>query len=108
MKDWIRKLPHPHYGKFGGAYLDAVDDDPLDALFLEHDINCHKASLEPCKTLKKMAKAEADRILYEGLKKLERKDLKKIPAINPHFPFFHRAYAKLYRWGAMKAFKPRK
>lgn len=41
MKDWLRKFPHPTYGKAGGARKDVAirreELDPLDKLFYDHD-----------------------------------------------------------------------
>jgi hypothetical protein len=48
---------------------------------------------------------EADQRLYEGLKALSDKDFSKIKFFQPRPPFFQRWYARIYRWGALKAFK---
>jgi hypothetical protein len=112
------KMPHPSYGRCGGSDLVcSEDDDPIDSLdrlFQEHDMNfelidhlmfslwkdhfipmkcngCDFCGREVVEVRHKLRK-EADEVLYLGLKRLNPKKLS--------------WYGRLYRWGAMKVFKP--
>lgn len=86
-------MPTPGYKKCGGAKRDCSvkpPRDPMDILFEQHDMNLYLADqLSPVE--RKIARKEADRILYEGLKNL---DTSKISL-----------YGKLYRQVAMVVFK---
>jgi len=89
----FRNIPHPKYGKCGGAKLDCSPKPPkdeMDELFEDHDINLFQADQLP-KEERKSARKEADKILYEGLKKLDASKLN--------------WYGKLYRQMAMVVFR---
>lgn len=95
----FRWFPTPGYGRCGGADLDCADLDPMDVLFYQHDCALHMARTQD-------QVKEADQRLYEGLKAISKKDFDKIPFLKKSPPFFQRWYAQVYRWGALKAFKP--
>lgn len=93
IAEWFRKFPTPTYGKCGGAAKSCAPKKPkdeMDELFEQHDMNLYLADQLP-KEERKIARKEADKILYEGLKKL---DTSKISL-----------YGKLYRQVAMVVFK---
>lgn len=79
--------------------------DPMDKLFDTHDEDMAKTSEEADPWLRKALEAEADRKLREGLKGLKKADFEQIPTWRWKWPFFQRAYARLYRWCAVKAFE---
>jgi len=71
MFEWIRRLPHPGYGKCGSAARDCSTSKPrdwMDLAFEKHDQDLNIASKEPTKGLKKLARKGADRKLGETLR----------------------------------------
>lgn len=69
MKNWLRSLPHPTYGKAGGARKDVAirrdELDPLDQLFYDHDWG-----LDSCHTDEE--KREHDLKLHSALESFNR------------------------------------
>lgn len=107
MQNWMRKIPHPTYGNYGGRNKRCTGDscpapvDGMDALFCQHDLDLQEAEkferdiprlrekfpFKPEKFFKNRVKEmrkEADRVLGEGLK---------------HFkgPYARPVYGRMYR-----------
>lgn len=94
LADWFRKFPTPTYGKCGGAKKDCSPKRPkdeMDELFEQHDMNLYAADQLTTHFEQKAARKEADKILYEGLKKVNSKKLS--------------LYGRFYRQIAMVVFK---
>jgi len=87
------RLPHPGYGKCGGADKDCSPNPPIDEmdkLFYEHDMNLYSADQlpEPERT---QARKESDWLLHAGLKNLDSSKLS--------------LYGKIYRVMAIFVFR---
>lgn len=99
----------PGYGVCGGndpGHDCAVHDlDPLDQLFYKHDNDLDAARQLQEAVLITLAVKKADEDLEGGLAKLTDEDMDKIPFFIPHWPFFIRWWAMIYRREAMKVFK---
>lgn len=94
MFNWLRKIPHPHYGKCGGANRDCSPSGPIDEIdeaFDLHDDELHAASLLTDPIKQKTARQVADKSLYIRLRDADPKKLK--------------WRGRLYRRLAMVAFK---
>lgn len=90
----FRWVPTPGYGKCGGKNKDcsiAPVKDDMDDLFYEHDMNLYGAHQIENNFERKLAEKECDRILHDGLKKLDPSKLN--------------WYGKIYRLGALMVFK---
>ena len=91
----FRWVPTPKYGNCGGRTMDCslggFPVDAMDRLFMEHDMNLYAARQLDTEYEKKIAYKEADQILYVGLKRIDPSSLS--------------LYGRLYRAGAMAAFK---
>ena len=89
----FRWIPTPTYGKCGGAKKDCSPSKPrdeMDELFEQHDMNLYASDQLP-ENERKLARKEADKILYEGLRKVNGSKLN--------------LYGKIYRRIAMVVFK---
>ncbi len=89
MKDWIRYIPHPHYGNWGGRRnthddWDVEPIDEMDTAFRKHDFALWSAVSDK-------HKEEADKELCEDLKKIDPNTLG--------------IYGRLYRLGCLVAFR---
>lgn len=94
MWNWIRKLPHPGYGKCGSAPRDCSTKpvtDWLDLAFEQHDEDLRIASKEAIGELKKLATLGADRKLAKALREGDPKKLK--------------LWGRIYLFGAKMVFK---
>jgi len=90
MWNWLRKIPTPGYGKCGGANRDCSITKPrdwMDLAFEKHDNDLHKARTQ-------VGRDKADQALGKALRKGDPKKLS--------------LYGRIYRWGAMFVFKPKK
>ena len=87
MWSWLRKIPTPTYGEFGGSYQEFTGPvDKMDGLFRDHDENLRWADCQEERDL-------ADRELAVGL----RQDLK---------PYHRKLYGPIYCWVAKLVFRP--
>ena len=90
MFNWVRKLPHPTYGKCGGASKDCSTTPPrdwMDIAFKEHDEDLKIASEEKTEVLRKVARKGADRKLAKALRKGDSKKLNR-KIYGPIYLFF--------------------
>ena len=77
MKEWIRKIPTPEYGHWGGAKNTCTNDDtkpPIDEMdraFMRHDICLVNANLNSTR------KSVCDKRLGEALRTIKGRDLKR-------------------------------
>jgi len=96
MLNWLRKIPHPGYGKCGGANRDCSISKPrdwMDLAFEEHDNDLQSASQKVTKVLRDLAKNNADIKLGKALRKGDPKKLNK------------EIWGRIYLFGAKIAFK---
>lgn len=103
MKDWIRRLPHPTYGNYGGRLARCISHnkdscpfpiDWMDQAFMKHDIDLRAADkLDPetDANLIEFKKRQADKDLYKHLKRGNPRSLS--------------LYGKLYRRACLIIFK---
>lgn len=78
MFEWLRKIPHPKYGKCGGASRDCSVKPPIDEIdeaFEKHDRELFESSLLP-EEKQKGAKKIADKNLAIRLRAADPKKLK--------------------------------
>lgn len=95
MFEWLRRLPHPKYGKCGGKGRDCSISKPIDALdaaFDMHDDDLYEADLEKDPVKQKSLRQIADKNLAIRMKKIDPKTLK--------------WKGRLYRRMALLVFKP--
>lgn len=79
MFEWLRKIPHPKYGKCGGASRDCSVKPPLDEIdqaFEKHDQDLYDASIEPDQIKQKAMRQIADINLGIRLRDADPKKLK--------------------------------
>lgn len=79
MFEWLRKIPHPKYGKCGGASRDCSVKPPLDDLdlaFEKHDNELFEASIETNPIKQKTMRQIADKNLAIRLRSIKSKNLK--------------------------------
>jgi len=82
MFDWIRRIPHPSYGNYGGAYNKCdkkkcpVPVDWMDQAYRIHDKDLKKARKEEYKVMKKIKCMTADFNLGIRLREGDPKKLK--------------------------------
>lgn len=77
MFNWMRKIPHPKYGKCGGASRDCSPSKPIDEMdeaFASHDLELFEADKLP-KEKRKAARKIADENLSISLRAIDSKKL---------------------------------
>lgn len=77
MFNFMRKLPHPKYGKCGGASRDCSPKNPVDKMddaFLIHDVALYNAD-QMAKEKRKAARKKADKELANSLRSIDPKNL---------------------------------
>lgn len=80
LPEWVRRLGRfdPGYGKCGGYSKDCSPNKPvdqMDELFQEHDYSLWLANQVQDKKERELARDEADKLLGEGLRKVDPKKL---------------------------------
>lgn len=94
MFEWLRKIPHPKYGKCGGASRDCSIKPPIDEIdqaFELHDKELYEASIELDPIKQKAMRQIADKNLAIRLRAADPKKLS--------------LWGRMYRWGACRVFR---
>lgn len=98
LPEWLRRLGKflPDYGSCGGYSISCAPPpkpvDEMDELFAQHDMNLYSTNQLVSYYEREAARREADRILGQGLRKLDAKKLS--------------LYGRAYRRFAMLIFRP--